>query len=153
MRTIQMEAKRQGMAKKGKLLEQTELTPLQKRFCVQVAILHNVAAAARMVGVSDRTARRWHDMPLVQIFIQEMHEQAFSTAMQMLEQATLSAVTMLNEAMNSEHTENHLKVRAAQLILDYGIEAHKINVIEARMEAIEHKLKLHQIVVGEVVDP
>ncbi len=140
------------MTKKGKLLEQTELTPLQKRFCLQVAILHNVAAAARMVGISDRTARRWHDLPLTQAFIQELHEQAFSTAMQMLEQVTLSAVLMLNEAMNSERTENNLKVRAAALILDHGIEAHKVNAIEKKLEEIEERLKMNQIVVSEVVN-
>lgn len=139
------------MARKVKLIEQKELTPDQKRFCLQVAILHNVAAAARIVGISERTAHRWHDLPLSQEYIREMQEQAFQTAMLALEQLTLSAVLMLNEAMNSPVTENREKIRAAQLILDYGIEAHKVNVIEKRLASIEERLHMHDIVVnGEV---
>src|SRR5438045_7733456 len=90
---------------KGRLTEQTELTPLQKRFCMQVAILTSTSAAARLVGISERTARRWLNLPLVEAYIDELHEQSFATAMQILENATLSAVLMLNEAMNSEHTD------------------------------------------------
>lgn len=139
------------MARKVKLIEQKELTPDQKRFCLQVAILHNVAAAARIVGISERTAHRWHDLPLAQEYIREVQEQAFQTAMLALEQLTLSAVLMLNEAMNSPVTENREKIRAAQLILDYGIEAHKVNVIEKRLASIEERLHMHDIVVnGEV---
>jgi len=106
-----------------------------------------------MCGISERTARRWYDLPLVRAYLQELHEQAFNTAMQLLEVLTLSAVTMLNEAMNSEHTENALKVRAAQIILDRGIEAHKIKLLETRLAELEHRLKMHEIVVkGEVVE-
>ncbi len=141
------------MPRKSRLLDQTELTAHQKRFALQVAVLNNVAAAARMCGISERTARRWYDLPLVRAYVQELHEQAFSTAMQLLEVLTLSAVTMLNEAMNSEHTENALKVRAAQIILDRGIEAHKIKLLETRLAELEQRLKMHEIVVkGEVVE-
>jgi phage terminase small subunit len=141
------------MPRKSRLLEQTELTVHQKRFALQVAILNNVAAAARMCSISERTARRWYDLPLVREYIQELHDQAFGAAMQLLEVLTLSAVSMLNEAMNSEHTENAHKLRAAQIILDRGIEAHKIKLLETRLAELEHRLKMYDIVVkGEVVE-
>jgi phage terminase small subunit len=140
------------MTRKRKLTEQTELTPIQKRFALQVATLNNVSAASRLVGVSDRTGRRWMDVPLVQEYVHELQDQAFDTAMHMLEISTLSAVSMLNEAMNSEHTENNLKVKAAQILLDRGIEAHKVKLLDERMAQLERRLSMIAIVKeGEIV--
>ena len=60
---------------------------------------------------------------------------------------------MLNEAMNSEHTDNNLKVRAAQILLDRGIEAHKVKLLDTHLAALEYQLQMNQIVVtGEVCE-
>lgn len=137
------------MAKKVRLLDQTELTPLQKRFLLQVAILHNVAASARMVGISERTAHRWYDLPLAQHFVREMQEQAFQAAMTALEQMTLSAAFMLNEAMNSDQTTNELKLKAAIAVLNFGMEARRMSMVEKRLAELEERLHLHDLVVKE----
>lgn len=141
------------MTRKKKLSEQTELTPAQKSFALQVAIRCNVSAAARLAGVSERTGRRWMDLPLVIEYIHETQDSAFETAMHMLEISTLSAVEMLNEAMNSEYTDNSQKMKAAQILLDRGIEARKVRMLEERLRELEHQLSMVTLVKeGVIVD-
>lgn len=137
----------------SKKLANTTLSPEQQSFALQLAINNSVVTAARLAGVSERTGRRWVDLPQVQAYASEIREQAFETAMQLLEISTLSAVSMLNEALNSEHTDNNQKIKAAQILLDRGIEARKMRMLETRLQEMERQVEIlnvtREVVVSE----
>lgn len=133
------------MAKKSRLIEATKLTPLQEQFALQIVLTNNVTKAAEICGISQRTGHRWVDLPLVQAKIDELSQGAFDAAMHLLESMTIGAVKMLGHAMNAEYTPPQVRVRCAQLLIEYGMEAHKIRQFESRLTDLENRLQLYDI--------
>lgn len=136
------------MALKGKLIEAMTLTPLQEQFALYIVMEGNIAAAARHVGISVRTAHRWYRLPLVATKIDECSQQAFLSGQKVLEQSTFAAANFVLGVMNAPEVKISDRLRAAALLLEHGTEAHKYLTLDARIAEIERQLKLNQIIVS-----
>jgi phage terminase small subunit len=119
--------------------ENSELTIKQQQFLSALIAGNAIIVAAKVAGVSERTAHNWLKLPHVLAAYQSAKSIAFDEALEGLRDCTKEAIDTLKS--NLKALEPAVQVRAAHIILAQSIQVHKIELLEARIAELEEALK------------
>jgi transposase-like protein len=122
-------------AKFGRKKEQAVAALLSQR---------SIEDAARAIGISARTLRRWLKMPEFCEFYRQARGETLTQATARLQQASGPAATTLLKVMVDPNVPASSKVRAAQCVLERaqkGFELEDLEMRIARLEASERESK------------
>jgi DNA-binding transcriptional MerR regulator len=119
---------------KAKKKETPQLSRKQEEVLQALLSLPSITAAARSVGVHERTVRRWLKQPLFEQAYKEAQQNRFSESLSMLQAGVGTAIRTLLQNMTGEDVPAGVKVRAAQIWLEQSIEQHKTRDLEQRLE-------------------
>jgi phage terminase small subunit len=119
--------------------ENSELTIKQQQFLSALIAGNAIIVAAKVAGVSERTAHNWLKLPHVLAAYQSAKSIAFDEALEGLRDCTKEAIDTLKS--NLKALEPAVQVRAAHIILTQSIQVHKIELLEARIAELEEALK------------
>jgi hypothetical protein len=118
----------------------SQLLPPRKRvFVEQYCAGKGVTEAAAAAGVSQRQAYRWLREPAVQAAIRAHGTDALRRTAAVLTLSGRDAAETLVAALSAEHWPVRLK--AAELLLDRLLKFHEVLNLEARIAALEEKLR------------
>lgn len=118
-----------------------QLSARQEAFIAAMLQAPSIAAAAQLAEIADKTARRWLDLPEVQAALQAARRQMFSDGMTELKGAISLAVRTLVRLAKDDDTPASVRVRAAEILIRQGIEAHTVQELEARIAELEEMTK------------
>lgn len=110
------------------------VSPQQEQAVIQLALENSTAKAAVKIGVSDRTVRRWTNLPAFKAAFREQARQNSEQAMCALRAAQLQAVNVLWEQLNDSNAL--VQYRAAALLLETGMQLTDQDV-EERLSELE----------------
>jgi len=116
------------------------LPPKQASFLSALLTEATVAAAARKAGVSEPTARRWLAQIELKRAYREARAQIVENSLALLQRSTNAAVHTLLTLQRDGESEA-VRLRAAQLTLDYSTKAVELADLAARVEALEQLLQ------------
>jgi phage terminase small subunit len=119
-----------------------ETTLTHKQEMLILALLSNktAQAAARIAGVSEKTAQRWLKLPHVRQAYQEAQKRVFEQALTGLLNHVDTAIGTLARNMTNKRTPPSTQVRAAQIVLEQSLTLYKMNEMEARIAELERML-------------
>jgi len=95
--------------------------------------------AAKAVGIAERTAYRWFQLPHFQEVYKGAKQIAYDHALEGLRDNVTQAIDTLKRNMTAD--EPAVQIRAAHLYLAHSLKVHKYDENEARMQEIEAALK------------
>jgi hypothetical protein len=104
-----------------------------------IALLQNptVRDAAEQLQIAERTLWRWlQEDPFRECYLRARRE-AFSQAMNLLQQYLGEAVMVLREVMNNQESSDSSKVNAAKAIIETGFKAVELVDLENRITELE----------------
>lgn len=119
---------------------QNEAQPLSRRqqtFVAACLTLPSYEAAARVAGVTGKTAHVWLKDVRVQDAIAAAHKQALDHALTKLQDTTEESIDFLCETMRDEEAPLGLRIRAAGILLEKSLEIHVMREIKAELAAIK----------------
>jgi transposase-like protein len=122
-------------AKFGRKKEQAVAALLSQR---------SIEEAARATGVSERTLRRWLQIPEFRDFYRQARGETVTQAAARLQLGSGAAATTLLKVMLDPNVPASSKVRAAQCVLELGLKGLELEDLEiriARLEASERDSK------------
>ena len=120
-------------------LSEDELTAVQDKAITALLASVTVEAAAKKVGVSDRTLHRWLKEPAFRQSYLSARRLVMEQAVGSLQRASLGAVEAL--VRNLKCGVPGTEVRAAQVILEAGTKGVEMMEFEDRLTAIEQTLE------------
>src|SRR6202035_3915607 len=97
------------------------LTPKQEQLIAVLVSGVNIATAARTIGISDKTARRWLKLPHFLAGYKAAQQSIFDDRLAALREGVDTAINTLKRNMTSEETPASVQVRAAQIWLEQAI--------------------------------
>jgi phage terminase small subunit len=119
----------------------TTLTRKQALLVSALLTAPTLTAAAKAAGVSDVTAWRWLKLPEVEAAYREARRAVVHQAMTRLQQVCGTAVETLEEIMGDAEAPTSSRVTAARCALDLAVKAVELEGLEARITALEQRLK------------
>lgn len=117
------------------------LSARQEAFIAALLKPMTVDAAAKVAGVSDRTAHRWLRLPHVQLALETARHEAFDSALEELRAGVAVAITTLLKVMTSDDSRAYVRVQAAAIWLQTALQVHKMSDLEAKVSELETLLK------------
>jgi transposase-like protein len=119
------------------------LTRKQDETIAVLLTVPTIAAAARQVGVGERTLFRWlRQDTAFQAAYRQARRQTVQHAIARVQQATSTAVTTLEAVMGDPDKPSSRRVAAAKAVLELALKAIEFEDLEARVAALE--VDLHQ---------
>jgi hypothetical protein len=103
-----------------------------------------VKAAARKVGVTEKTLRTWMRIPEFAALLHEARQQSFAHGLARLQAATGEAADLLRQTVTSHKGAPPLRLKAADLILAHSVRAAELTELRERLEALEAQLASHR---------
>jgi uncharacterized protein (DUF1501 family) len=100
-------------------------------------IQRNIEEAAKSVGVSPKTLRRWQQVPEFDAAYRKAKRDAFGQSVARLLQVSSAAVTTLQRLIVDPNTPAAVKARAAYYILTLSTKAIEDDDIVARLTVLE----------------
>lgn len=92
------------------------LTPVQEKLIQALVQYPTIKAAAQSVGITDRTARRYMELPHVKTAYAERQQQVTTYVRKQIEGLSSQAIQALKESLDSP---SHLaKIQAIRIVLD-----------------------------------
>lgn len=120
---------------------QQTLRPRQVRFLSILLSSSSIAEAARKMGISEKTARRWiKEDALFRAELECIKSSMFQTSVDSLQEAIETAVNVLKECMSNTEVAAICRIRAAEVVLKYALEAHSLQTVEDRIADLERRL-------------
>ena len=101
----------------------------------------NIEEAARAVGHSPNTLRRWLKQPEFDAAYREAKREMFSQSLARLQNASPAAVSTIIKLTLDASTPAATKLRAAESILDRAAKAMETEDIPARLTAVEQAVE------------
>ena len=101
----------------------------------------NIEEAARAVGHSPNTLRRWLKQPEFDAAYREAKREMFSQSLARLQNASPAAVSTIIKLTLDASTPAATKLRAAESILDRAAKAMETEDIQARLTAVERAVE------------
>lgn len=115
----------------------TGLAPKQQQ-AISALLAHPTArGAAEVLGVHPATIWRWLQNPEFRQAYDEARRLVAAHNITALHVAGQEAVMCLLDLANSQQTPDNVRVKAAQVILDLGMEAARLDELERRIRAVE----------------
>ena len=99
-----------------------------------------IEAAADQVGVDKSTLYRWMDRDDFQREYKRARREALTRSIARLQKASTEAVQTLQEVMNDTDAKDSTRVRAAEKVMKFAIEAAEIEDMQERLDALEDVL-------------
>jgi DNA-binding MurR/RpiR family transcriptional regulator len=96
-----------------------------------------VEEAARSIGISPATLRRWQKEPGFEAAYREALRLSYKQSIGRMHQASSAAVSTLLKVMLDPATPASTKVRAADSVLNHTAKAIEIDDIDARVQELE----------------
>lgn len=118
-----------------------ELTTSQLKFVHAMLENNTIREAAQHAKISERTAYRYLNTPLVKDAIDTARTEIFETSMSEMKHAVKQAVRTLKRHLNNDETPPNAQIRAAQIIIEQTIELQKISTLEKQIADIEAKIR------------
>lgn len=120
---------------------QRELTPKERKVIAALLTGGNVARAAQIAKVSERTIRRMMTRAEFRAALDEQTEKAIEAAARMLADASGAAVLTLREISTSRSATDGARVRASDSILSHMLRVRELHEIERRLSELEARTK------------
>ena len=120
------------------------LTAKQEKALLTLLVEPAVQAAAKVVGVSDRTLFRWLKDPAFAEAYRQARREAVSHAIGRLQQVTSDAVDTLKAVATDIEAPAPARVSAAKAVLDLAVKAMELEDLESRIKALEEKTHVNQ---------
>lgn len=117
------------------------LTPKQERLIVALLTPHPIKEAARIVGISEKTAHQWLKNATFQEAFKAAQRQMFDQALSGLMQRIEKAIETLDHHMNDAETPANTQVRSAHIILSQAINVGKIKELEQQVEELREMVR------------
>lgn len=117
-----------------------KLTASQQRAAVEFAASGDAQSAAAVVGVSERTFRRWRATEAFQEALREAETEAMRAVSRRLGALAENALSVLDNLMSDAKTSAGQRIRAASIILDTALKWRQHAELEGRLVALESKL-------------
>jgi hypothetical protein len=99
-----------------------------------------IEAAADQVEVDKSTLYRWLDRDDFQRDYKRARREALTRSIARLQKASTEAVETLQEVMNDTDAKDSTRVRAAEKVMKFAIEAAEIEDMQERLDALEDVL-------------
>jgi hypothetical protein len=131
------------MAENGSPGENSELTPKQEQFIAALVAGNTIVVASAVVGITERTAYRWFQLPHFNAAYKAVKQFAFDEALEGLRDCTKEAIDTLK--LNLKAPEPAVQVRAAHILLTQGMQVHKMEQLETRIQDLEEALKASRV--------
>src|SRR5512135_1592195 len=109
-----------------------ELSERQRRAVAALLSARNVAEAARVASVGERTLHRWLADPVFRAALLEAEGGAIDAATRRLVSLTDAAIDTLRAVMNDVEAPRAVQLRAAQGVLDYLLKLRELRNVEER---------------------
>lgn len=121
--------------------QEAKTTPKQDTFIQALLAGQTIVTAAGIAGCNEKTAHAWLKLPHVQKAYKEAQHHIFDEAILHIMSDIDEARTTLKAIMKDEEASPSVRVRAAQIILEQAIEAHKVSVLETKIAELEELVK------------
>lgn len=109
------------MSEKVAIQDANELTPKQEALIAALLTPLSIDAAAKAVGISDRTAHRWFKLSHFQVAYKAAQHRVFDEALNELRIDVSAAIRTLKRHMTDPETRPYVQVQAASIWLDKAI--------------------------------
>jgi hypothetical protein len=117
------------------------LTRKQDETIAVLLTVPTIAAAAKQVGVGERTLFRWlHSDPTFQAAYRDARRACVQQAIARIQQATSTAVTTLEAVMRDPDKPSSSRVSAAKAVLELALKAIEVEDLEVRVATLEQAL-------------
>jgi len=117
-----------------------KLSAREGAFVAALASGMSVIEAAKSLGVTERTARRWYAKPLVRGALKETQAAALDGASRRLSAGADEALDVLRDVMQDKSQSGAVRIRAAQAWIDTMFRARELGDIEERVRALEEAI-------------
>jgi phage terminase small subunit len=131
----------QESAEKCSPEENSELSVKQEQFIAALIAGNSIIVAATVAGVSERTAHNWLKQPAFNQAYRDAKQFVFDEALEGLRDYTKGAIDRIKSIMDGAEIDPAVRLRAAHIVLTQGIQVHKIEVLEQRIQELEEALK------------
>jgi len=121
-----------------------ELRPRQARFAVALLGARSVAEAAQLAGVSERTGRRWVELPAVRDALQVAESEAMDAAVRRAVAGMSAAVDVLLEIAGNSKLRAAVRVSAARALLDAAPRLWEARELDARVAVLEVRAEVRK---------
>jgi hypothetical protein len=112
-----------------------ELTARQQRVIAALLASRSITEAANVVGVNERTVRRWLEQPPFRDALHEAQRAVLRNALGRLQAMTMRAADTLESLLSAQ--SEPVRVAAAKEILLRAVDATAIVELEERVERLE----------------
>jgi phage terminase small subunit len=120
------------------------LTPKQERFVLALLSADSIADACRAVGIKAYTGTKWMREPAILARLKQARKAVFDSAISEIQGAMGDAVRLLRRVVNDETVGASVRVRAADCILNHGINGQALEQLQERIESLETALQQQQ---------
>lgn len=114
-----------------------ELKPRQARFAAALLVARSVAEASELVGVSERTGRRWVELPQVRDALHAAESEAMDAAVRRAVGGMGAAVDALLEVCRDGDVPPGARVSAARTLLDAAVRLWEARELDERVTLLE----------------
>jgi hypothetical protein len=114
------------------------LNPRHERFLLELCGGKTIAGAAKAMGITEATARRWLAIPAVQSAYRAMRHELVESAVRAMQQASRAAVATLIKNLTAQSPA--AQIRAAQILLEMTIAATQMEAVVERLERLEERV-------------
>ena len=129
------------MSENVRSTENSELTEKQEMLIVALLSLPTIEAASKATGISDRTARRWFQLPHFQEAYRIAKSLAFDEALEGLRDHTKSAIDRIKAIMDSTEVDPAVRLRAAHIVLTQSIQVHKVEQLAEEIAELKEAMR------------
>jgi hypothetical protein len=126
------------------------LTPAMARAVAAVLTTETHAEAATVANVSERSLRRWLNLPSFRTELARQRTRVLDGAITVLVRGSTRAAEALVEMAVTDTKATPTKVAAARAVLDLALRATELGDVIARIETLEAEAAGRRVVRGQV---
>jgi hypothetical protein len=121
-------------------LGEKPLSPRETRFADELAAGHTPREAAKLVGVSDRTGRRWRQKPDVQAAIKARLNDSIAVGRSILASGMAKAATGLVAMASGESEADAARVSACRAVTEGAVKLCELADLQSELAEIRAQL-------------
>jgi phage terminase small subunit len=129
-----------GKCRNLQSMKESELSVKQEQFIAALIAGNSIVVAAKVAGISERTAHNWMKLPHIQEAYKEAKSSVFDEALEGLRDHTKGAIDTIKSIMDSAEVDPAVRLRASHIILTQGIQVHKIEQLAEEIAELKEAL-------------